>query len=201
MIKAFMLGKEQIKRALASRQKLIIVDSSLTDAAVLLPIFVKGGRCHIVFTKRTEHLHHHSGQISFPGGGRHSDDESLLETALRESREEIGLKESDVEILGELDDAATVTSLFRITPFVGVIPYPYKFKRDKFEVEEIFALPLEGLMHKAAQKEEKAVYGDKIVKVYTYELDGRVIWGATAWILNQFLEILRAVESGAHCQN
>jgi 8-oxo-dGTP pyrophosphatase MutT (NUDIX family) len=200
MIKALMLSKEKIRKVLASRKKLVIIDSSLTDAAVLLPIFVKDGKCHIVFTKRTDHLTHHSGQISFPGGGRHDDDESLLQTALRESREEIGLKESDVEILGELDNAATVTSLFRISPFVGLIPYPYKFKQDKFEVQEIFDLPLEELMHKAHKKEESTVYGDKIVKVYTFELDGRIIWGATAWILNQFLEILRTA-SGAHRKN
>ena len=120
--------KEQIRQALAAREKKVISDSSLTDSAVLVPLFEKDGRCHIVFTKRTDHLHHHKGQISFPGGGRHPEDRSMLETALRESREEIGLKESDVEILGELDDAATVTSLYRIVPFVGVIPYPYDFK-------------------------------------------------------------------------
>jgi 8-oxo-dGTP pyrophosphatase MutT (NUDIX family) len=119
--------KEKIRRALATREKKVISDSSLTDSAVLVPLFEKDGRCHIVFTKRTDHLTHHKGQISFPGGGRHQEDRSLLETALRESREEIGLKESDVDVLGELDDAATVTSLYRIVPFVGIIPYPYAF--------------------------------------------------------------------------
>ena len=198
MIKKRMMDK--IRHALSSRKKLIIIDGSLTDSAVLLPIFEKEGKCHIIFTRRADHLTHHRGQISFPGGGRHKDDGSLLETALRESREEIGLKESDVEVLGELDDVATVTSRYRISPFVGLIPYPYDFKIDKFEVDEIFALPLEGLMEKANKKEENTVYGDKIVKVFTYELNGRIIWGATAWILNQFLEVLHSV-SGARCKN
>jgi 8-oxo-dGTP pyrophosphatase MutT (NUDIX family) len=189
--------KEKIRRALASHKKLVIIDSRLSDAAVLLPIFEKEGRCHILFTKRTEHLHHHSGQISFPGGGRHDSDKSALQTALRESREEIGLKESDVEVLGELDDAATDSSKFHIVPFVGLIPYPYDFVMDKFEVQEIFSLPIEDLMDKANKKEEMVVYGDKIVKVYTFELDGRVVWGATAWILNGFFEIIRSA-SGAH---
>jgi 8-oxo-dGTP pyrophosphatase MutT (NUDIX family) len=184
---------KEIEKALAARKKLVIVDSSLTDSAVLLPVYQKNGKCHIIFTKRTDHLTHHKGQISFPGGGRHDDDKTLLETALRESREEIGLKETDVRILGELDDAATVTSLYRIVPFVGLIPYPYDFKIDRFEVDEVFGLPLEDLLNNANRKDEDLVYGDKIIRVYTYELDGRIIWGATAWILNQFLEILRKV--------
>ena len=195
MIKKLMI--EEIRKTLAARKKMTIVDSSLTDSAVLLPIYQKDGKCHIIFTKRTDHLTHHKGQISFPGGGRHDDDKSLLETALRESREEIGLKEADVRILGELDDAATVTSLYRIVPFVGLIPYPYDFVIDRFEVDEVFALPLEGLLNNANRKDENLVYGDKIIRVFTYELNDRIIWGATAWILNQFLEILRKV-NGAH---
>ena len=187
---------EEIRKTLAARKKLVIVDSSLTDSAVLLPIYQKGGKCHIIFTKRTDHLTHHKGQISFPGGGRHGEDKTLLETALRESREEIGLKEADVKILGELDDAATVTSQYRIVPFVGLIPYPYDFKIDRFEVDEVFGLPLGGLLNNANRKVDDMVYGDKIIRAYTYELDGRVIWGATAWMLNQFLEILRGL-SGA----
>ena len=191
---------EEIRKTLAARKKMVIVDSSLTDSAVLLPIYQKDGKCHIIFTKRTDHLTHHKGQISFPGGGRHGDDKSLLETALRESREEIGLSETDVRILGELDDAATVTSLYRIVPFVGLIPYPYDFKIDRFEVDEVFGLPLEGLLNNANRKEEDLVYGDKIIRVFTYELNGRIIWGATAWILNQFLEILRKT-AGTHRGN
>jgi 8-oxo-dGTP pyrophosphatase MutT (NUDIX family) len=198
MISAGMIDK--IKQALASRKKMYIMDSSLTDAAVLLPVFKKDGKCHIIFTKRTDHLTHHKGQISFPGGSRHQDDASLLETALRESREEIGLKESDVEILGELDDTATTTSHFRISPFVGLVPYPYDFKIDKYEVQEIFDLPIEELLEKASEKEEYTISGERIIKVYTFEINGRVIWGATAWILNQFLEIIRSV-SGARYKN
>ncbi|MCX6001759.1 MAG: hypothetical protein NTY79_04425, partial [Chloroflexi bacterium] len=92
------------------------------------------------------------------------------------------------------------TSLYRIVPFVGLIPYPYDFKIDRFEVDEVFGLPLEGLLNNANRQEEDLVYGDKVIRVYTYELNGRIIWGATAWILNQFLEILRKA-SGAHRSN
>jgi len=182
--------KEQIRRALAEHEKMVISDIGLTRSAVLVPLFEKDGRCHILFTKRTDHLHHHKGQISFPGGGRHEDDHSILETALRESREEIGLKETDVEILGELDDAVTVTSLYHIVPFVGLIPYPYDFKLDEFEVQEVFALPLDDLKNKAVKKSENWTFGDTTIEMYSYELNGRVIWGATAWMLGRFLEII-----------
>jgi len=185
--------KEKIRQALAAREKKVISDSSLADSAVLVPLFVKNGSYHVVFTKRAGHLTHHKGQISFPGGARHEEDRSLMDTALRESREEIGLKESDVEILGELDDAATVTSLYRIVPFVGIIPYPYAFRADKLEVEEVFTLPLDDLLNHSIRKLENVSFGNLTIEMYTYELDGRVIWGATAWMLNQLLEIVDKV--------
>ena len=184
---------------MAERNKLIINDCKLKPSAVLVPIFRKEGKCHVLFTKRTDHLAHHKGQISFPGGSRHETDKSLLETALRESWEEIGLKESDVEIIGELDDAATTTSFFCITPFVGVIPYPYEFKRDTFEVEEIFDVALDDLL-RVKKKDELVQVGGVTVNVQSYDIDGRNIWGATAWILTGFLEIIRSI-SGARCNN
>ena len=189
---------DALKKALAERKKIGIIDSKLKPSAVLLPVFKKEGKCHILFTRRTDSLAHHKGQISFPGGGRHSDDKSLLQTALRESYEEIGLREEDVEVIGELDDAATVTSLFCITPFVGVIPYPYEFKRETYEVEEIFDVSIEDLL-KAVIKEETVEIGGVSIKVYSYEVGQRVIWGATAWILTGFLDILRNA-SGARCK-
>jgi len=192
--------KEEIRRALAAREKQVISAEGLTRSAVLIPLFEKDGRCHIIFTRRTDHLHHHRGQISFPGGGCHPEDHSMLETALRESREEIGLKESDVEILGEMDDAATITSLYHIVPFVGVIPYPYDFKPDKFEVSEIFSIAVDDLINKAVRKSENYTFGDMKIEMFSYELDGRVIWGATAWMLSQLIDIIGPV-SGARCDN
>lgn len=192
--------KEKIRQALSSRTRLIIHDSRYKESAVLIPIFEKDGRCHIVFTKRTDHLQYHKGQISFPGGGRHKEDSDLLITALRESREEIGLNEKDVEVLGVLDDALTETSLYRITPFVGLIPYPYKFKIEESEVQDIFSVAIDDLMNKANITADNRQYGDKIINIRTYEIDGRVIWGATAYILSRFLDIIKPL-SGAHCNN
>ena len=182
--------KEQLRRALAAREKRVISDIGLTRSAVLIPLFEKDGKYHIVFTKRTDHLLHHKGQISFPGGGCHPEDRSILETALRKSREEIGLQETDVEILGELDDADTLTSFYHIVPFVGVIPYPYDFKLHKFEVDEVFSIPVDDLLIKAVRKAENYTFGDTILEMYSYELNGRYIWGATAWMLGRLLDII-----------
>lgn len=192
--------KEIIRQALASRTRITLKESGYKESAVLVPIYEKDGRCHIVFTQRTSHLNHHKGEISFPGGGRHPDDRDLQDTALRESREEIGLKEEDVEVLGMLDDAVTVTSLYRITPFVGLIPYPYEFNPDPFEVQEVFSFSHADLMYRAKFTVEKQVIGGHTLSIHTYEIGGRIIWGVTAWILSNFFEIVGPL-SGAHLEN
>ena len=102
-----MLSK--LREALSRRRKKRVTENGLTPSAVLLPIYNKEGRCHILFTQRTENVKEHKGQISFPGGARQYG-ESLRDTALRESQEEIGLAPFDVEIIGELDDTATAVS-------------------------------------------------------------------------------------------
>jgi len=186
--------KDEIRRALAARGRLAVCDSVLRESAVLVPIYEKDGHCFILFTKRTDYLEHHSGQISFPGGGRHPSDSDLLVTALRESREEIGLKEEDVEIIGTLDDAVTISSHFRITPFVGFIPYPYLFTPDPYEVQEIFSLSVDDLMHKAKLTIEDTTIAATSVLTHSYEIGGRTIWGATAWILSRFFEIIRPLD-------
>ena len=190
--------KERLRQALAVRTKVRIHDKNLVQAAVLLPIFLKDGQHHILFTQRSNHVHHHKGQISFPGGGRHESERSLQDTALRETWEEIGLEPRDVELLGELDDARTATSGFVVSPFVAFIPYPYKFKVSDYECDEIFDLPVEDLIHKTKVKEDHYAVDDEHFITYSYEYEGRLIWGATAGILHQFLEIWRSCISAQH---
>ena len=121
--------KQRIIKALSrtKKQNIILTDTPLAPAAVILPLYQKDGEYHILFTKRTEHLEYHKGQVCFPGGGCDEQDKSLVDTALRETFEEIGVRPLDVEILGQLDNMGTVSSSFLITPFVGLIPYPYEF--------------------------------------------------------------------------
>ena len=118
---------DQIRKILHTRDRRIIEQPSLARAAVLVPLFEKGENCHIVFTKRSDNVRYHKGEISFPGGVFDERDLELERTALRETDEEIGLKENDVQIIGVLDDIITVTQ-FIVTPFVGLFPYPYPLK-------------------------------------------------------------------------
>jgi len=186
---------DKLRQALASRQKLEISGMGLTEAAVLIPIFCKDGEYHILFEQRSEQVPTHKGQISFPGGGRTKDDATLQDTALRESREEIGLSSKDAEILGELDDTPTTTSGFNISPFVALIPYPYDFKLSPYEIKEIFSVPVKALIHKTKKRKEQYTFGNQVFVGYSYEYQGRHIWGATAKIVRQLLEIW---ESACH---
>jgi 8-oxo-dGTP pyrophosphatase MutT (NUDIX family) len=185
--------KEKLRQALASRQRIGLNSIGLIEAAVLIPIFCKDGEYHILFTQRSDQVPHHKGQISFPGGARSKDDTTLQDTALRESQEEVGLKARDAEIVGELDDTPTTTSGYNISPFVAFIPYPYKFTLSPFEISEIFSIPISTLLHKANRKKERYTFGGEVFANYSYEFGGRVIWGATARIVEQLLEIWQSI--------
>jgi len=136
---------KKLKEILSRRPKERITDDKLVAAAVLLPIYYKEGEVNILFTRRTENVRTHKRQISFPGGAREGD-ESLRQTALRESQEEIGLAPGKVKVLGELDDTVTLVSNYIVSPFVGLIPWPYDFKPDGVETDEIIEAPLPTLL-------------------------------------------------------
>jgi 8-oxo-dGTP pyrophosphatase MutT (NUDIX family) len=186
---------EKLREFLARRQKKTITDPKRMPSAVLVPIYNKEGQCHILFTQRTDNVKEHKGQISFPGGAR-QDGESLLDTALRESQEEVSLSPADVEILGELDDTATLTSNFVVTPFIGVIPWPHNLKADGWETDELIEVPIAALLDKKAREDKNEVIGGKPVTSYFYHYGDRVIWGATARILHQFLELYQRAMKG-----
>lgn len=181
--------KDRIRQALDSRRKQITIGDGLIAAAVLMPIYDKGEDYYLIVTKRTEEVYHHKGQISFPGGKRQIEDNSLKDTALRESYEEIGLNPGDVDILGELDDILTNTG-FIVSPFVGAIPYPYDFIPSEREVEEIIEVPLAALLDSQNVREQLSFRQGEPVTDYSYEYGNWLIWGATARILNQFLNIV-----------
>lgn len=188
--------KQKIKQILAHYHKNKIVDEKLTPSAVIVPLSYREGECHIFFTERSDEVNFHKGQICFPGGTREPGDASLLDTALREANEEIGLDAKDVEVLGELDDNLTVTTGYVISPFIAFIPYPYPFKVDRREIKQIFSVPLSALMDEAIFREELQSFDGETMPVYFYEYEGHVIWGATARILKRFIELLRS-EGGA----
>jgi 8-oxo-dGTP pyrophosphatase MutT (NUDIX family) len=187
--------EQRLREALSRRHKSPLEHAGRTPSAVLVPLFAKLGEYYILFTKRTDKVREHKGQISFPGGGRHEGDKAALNTALRECTEEIGLAPGDVRVLGELDDALTTTSNYIITPFVALIPYPYPFKMDGWEVEEIIEVPVAALLEE--ERRHYASHTGQETNAYFYHYQGRVIWGATGEILHQFLGIY----SGAITQN
>ena len=185
----------KLRQLLAERQKLHIDDDTRVPSAVLIPIYEKQGEYHIVFIKRTDTVKTHKGQISFPGGARESHDKTLMNTAIRESAEEIGLRNEDISVVGELDDEITTTSNYIVSPFVGKIPWPYRFTMNLHEVDEILEFPIAALMDKACLQPETEFLNGKTVDSYAYHCRGRVIWGATARILNKFLVICSQVMS------
>ena len=152
-------------------------------AAVLVPFYYDGSQWGVLFTKRTDKVETHKGQISFPGGGREPQDASFAETALRETEEEIGVGRQKIEVLGRLDPIVTVTD-FLVHPFVGIIPYPYEFKLNRFEVDKLIKLPLAQLIEEAGSQTGGSLSGLD----FSFNRRGDLIWGATARILHQLLE-------------
>jgi 8-oxo-dGTP pyrophosphatase MutT (NUDIX family) len=178
-----------LRKTLSQRERRVIEHLPFAHAAVLVPLFRKGKDCHLLFTKRTDQVKYHKGEISFPGGTFDKEDLELQQTALREAFEEIGLKENDIQILGVLDDIVTITE-FIVTPFVGLFPYPYPFQVSPIEIAELIEVPLASLLDEKCFGEREILQGEKRRIVYTYQYENHTIWGATALILKQFLDLI-----------
>jgi 8-oxo-dGTP pyrophosphatase MutT (NUDIX family) len=161
--------------------------SAEVDAAVLIPIFGDERGDVVVYTERGADLRKHAGEISFPGG-RQDPGESLLETALREAEEEIGLPRDSVEIVDELKPIGTFVSGFRVYPFVGRIAAPLAWTVHPIEVAAVLELPLVDL--RAGHRFERLWSKGVPVRTDTYTVDGHLIWGATARITRELLERL-----------
>lgn len=151
-------------------------------AAVLIPLLQQEGRWHILYTRRNATLAEHSGQVAFPGGRSDPEDRSPEMTALREAQEEIGLQPSDVSILGRLNDFLTITN-YRVTPVIGLIPWPYDLQLASVEVSRAFTIPLDWLADPANYEEQQRSlpppYGTVSV-IYYHPYDGEILWGASA---------------------
>ena len=179
--------RKEIGEILSQRQRQVITREGLKPSAVLVLIYEKMGEFYIVLTKRTHDVMHHKGQMSFPGGAYDKGDGDLKATALREAFEEIGVRAEDVEILGNLDDQATLTSNFAITPFVGAIPYPYEFRVNRKEVEELIEAPVAVLLNPDCFSPHGSK--GKLHPHGYYQCGEYNITGITAMILKQFLEL------------
>ena len=183
---------DHIRVALARYEAKRIESNGLPRAAVLIPLYLKREVPHVILQVRTELVEHHKGQISFPGGAEDPGDVDLEMTALRETEEEIGLAREDVEVWGRLDDLITVSN-FIVTPYVGRItkPAPYPFAPSGFEVAELLEVPLPHLHDPSSENREPVPWRDRLVPPPSYGFGEHVIWGATARILAQFLDLAR----------
>ncbi len=180
--------KDAITNVLCQRVATKANRPEFRQAAVLLPLYMNNAGLHLVLTKRTELVPTHKGQISFPGGGFEEADGDLLTTALREAHEEIGLRPHDVEIIGALDDTVTVTSHHVVRPYVGMVPHPYLYSLDPFEIERLIHLPISALLCGSPFREEIWEREGRLVTVFFYDYGGDTVWGLTARILKQFIE-------------
>ncbi len=151
-------------------------------AGVLVPIVTRPDGLTLLLTRRTAHLKNHSSQIAFPGGGAEAGDASAEATALRETREEIGLDPARVEVLGRLSDYHTRTD-FRVTPVVALVAPPLELRLDAHEVDEAFEVPLAFVLDPANHQRHQREFQGRTVPFYAIPYRDYYIWGATAGML------------------
>ncbi len=171
-------------------------DGSLKSAAVLVPVVNRPDGPTVLFTQRTDHLNHHPGQISFPGGRTEAHDAGPEQTALRETEEEVGLPSSSVRIIGQLDDYLTRTG-FVVTPVVGIIEPPFRLQPDPFEVAEVFEVPLPFLLDADNHQRHSLMFEGRERFFYAMPYNDYFIWGATAGMLMNLYQLLSADEQQA----
>lgn len=162
-----------------------------TPAAVLVPFFELHGELYLLFTKRTGHLQHHSGEICFPGGASEPADGDLLFTALRELKEEVAVPFDKVDVLGRIDDIKTVSSAFVVAPYIGFLQPDAHFSPNEMEVEQILQIPFKHFYDPSIFREEPRMVDHQNVPVYYYQWQNHTIWGLTARILKTLMDILR----------
>ena len=182
----------RIKTALAGYGVKTLALKEMRAAAVLVPLRLHNGVPHLLLTRRTDHLPHHAGEISFPGGGLEAGDSDDWAAALRETQEEIGVNPDLVECLGRLDDCYSIHD-YRVSCHVGLLPAALDFMLEPGEISELIELPLAALNDPAIHRQENWQHRGRSVPVDFYTLDGYVIWGMTAGILRQLLQRLAPV--------
>jgi 8-oxo-dGTP pyrophosphatase MutT (NUDIX family) len=188
--------RHRLDAALSRRPRRALDRSDLVSAAVLVPVTDRAGP-HVLFTKKTGSVPHHKGQFSFPGGIVETRDGSRVETALREAWEEIRLPAEAVEVLGLLDDTETRATNFVITPVVGIVRDRVQFEPDGREIERVLEVPLATLRDPTIFHTELWERNGESHPVHFYQVSAEdVVWGATARILTQFLELLDEPEAG-----
>lgn len=194
-VAGFLTSEEALRFALESGEEQAPIgddrahDGPYTPAAVLVPVVRRDDALSILLTRRTDHLHHHPGQISFPGGRVEEGDRSPVDTALRETQEEIGLSPARIELIGVLPEYRTGTG-FSVSPIVGLVRAPYDLQLDSFEVAEAFEVPLDFLIDPANHQRHRMEYQGRMREYYAMPYHDYFIWGATAGMLVSLSRLL-----------
>jgi 8-oxo-dGTP pyrophosphatase MutT (NUDIX family) len=179
--------REELRAMLLDPAEAAAIEMRATvQAAVLVPLHVKHGVLHAVFTERHHELPRHAGEISFPGGRREPGDPDLIATALRETHEEVGLPAESVELIGALEPTPTVVTGYAIYPFVGIVPSGFRWRPSDSEVAAVIDLPLPAVA--AGYGRRRLVRRGGAIHTDTYVVDGHMIWGATARIVSDLLD-------------
>jgi 8-oxo-dGTP pyrophosphatase MutT (NUDIX family) len=180
--------KERIRNCLTAMKPRQLTNGFAREAAVLMPVFEWEDEFHFLLTRRTEEVQTHKGQISFPGGMRENGEE-LVQTALRETYEEVGIDESRIEILGRFHDYVSIHN-FRVVPFAGFIKSPFKTIPQAQEVAEVLHVPIRIFLDPSLLRIEKSERPFE-TEVYYYSFGTHQIWGLTAHIIKDFIEAIR----------
>ncbi len=186
--------KERLRGALSGYEPGRIERQGAKPAAVLLLLYDRDDGTHLLFQKRSQQVEHHKGQISFPGGARDATDTNAASTALRETHEEVGVAPEHVDPLGELDEIWTISN-YRVRPFVGWLDrWPYDFRHEEREVDELLEVPFDHLRDPATLIDDHREVDGKTIVLPSYRWGEHLIWGATARILTNFLDVYRTLE-------
>ena len=178
------LLREPLRRVLGERSRRLLPLNGTTAAAVLIPLFDIGGETHVWVVRRPTSMRSHAGQMAFPGGKNDANDGSLLDTALRETEEELGIARTNIDVLGALDDTRTITG-FRITPWVGWLAQGVQVFPNASEVERVIAPPLRTFL--APPSGMPPWRG--------WMIEGDLIWGATAAIVDELMRLIGELRS------
>lgn len=178
------------------RDEARILAEPVRPAAVLVPIVLREEAATILLTKRTEHLAKHAGQVSFPGGSVDEADENAVAAALREAEEEIGLNAKYVNVIGSLDQYRTGTG-FEITPVVATVRPGFDLSLQEEEVAEAFEVPFEFVLNRKNHQRQSAVWKGRRRHYYAMPYGDYFIWGATAAMLVNLVDVMEAVREQA----
>jgi len=167
------------------------------EGGVMILLYQKEGSLHFPLIQRPDYDGVHAKQMSFPGGKKDDDDESLTITAIRETEEEIGVDSGKIEVVGSLTELFIIASNFNVLPVIGILNEPPEFLADEHEVDEIISVKIEDLMNDSLQKEKPLTILQGItINAPYFDLNDKVVWGATAMILSELKIILKPYFNG-----